>query len=317
MGLSTALNEITLVLFTTLAPSGAFAICALAILLFSPMDDEQRRRLDKFTYLPLIATMAGLIASATHLGNPSNALFTFMAVGTSPLSNEVFAAVCFLALAGVYWLCSFRPLRSRAVRGAWLAAIAVSGVAFVCTVAFAYNVDSIVTWHTPLVPVALVANACVGGPVLAAATLRIARWKREDVYRALGWTCVAGIAVSTAAYVLQGVALGSEQNYITEAARLVPGYWAMLAGYVLFCALGALLSRRARTAKPHAVPSLAGRDERGRGSDGDEGLPSEHRRIAGNRPLPADILAMACAFCGIFVMRFAFYMMHMTAGMGV
>ena len=51
--------------------------------------------------------MVGLVASATHLGNPANALYVFTGVGRCPLSTEVFAAVIFLALAGVYLLYSF------------------------------------------------------------------------------------------------------------------------------------------------------------------------------------------------------------------
>ena len=60
--------------------------------------------------------MVGLVASATHLGNPSNALYVFLGVGRSPLSTEVFFAVVFLALAGLYWLVRFRraPLAARA-----------------------------------------------------------------------------------------------------------------------------------------------------------------------------------------------------------
>lgn len=323
MGLSTALSEITLVLFTTLAPSGAFAICALALLLMlAPMDAAQRRRLDKFMYIPLIATMAGLVASATHLGNPSNALFTFMGVGKSPLSNEVFAAVCFLLLTGVYWLVSFRPLKSRTARNVWLAAIVAAGVVFVFTVAFAYDVESIVTWNTPLVPAALVANACVGGPVLAATTLRISKWERQGVYRTLGWISVAGLAVSVVAYVLQGVALDGKWNYVTNAWALVPGYWWMLAAYVAFCGVAVVAEARWRDAAPSSGRRKAGAVREGSAGKGKAAAeqasnPSGHRRIAGNRPQASDVFALTCAFCGIFVMRFAFYMMHMTAGMGV
>lgn len=350
MGLPTALGEITLVLFTTLAPSGAFAICALALLLMlAPMSPVQRRRLDKFMYIPLIATMAGLVASATHLGNPSNALFTFMGVGKSPLSNEVFAAVCFLLLTGVYWLLSFRPLRSRAIRNVWLAAILAAGVVFVFTVAFAYDVESIVTWNTPLVPVALVANACVGGPMLAATTLRISKWGQhgpacgEDgskaaqdgrgkagggtwgagtIYSVLTWISVAGLAASTIAYIVQGVAFDSKWNYVTNAWALVPGYWWMLAAYVVFCGVAVVAESRWRSAAPASNRRKADADREGSHGNGKAAAeqasnPSGHRRIAGNRPQASDVFALTCAFCGIFVMRFAFYMMHMTAGMGV
>lgn len=335
MGLSTALSEITLVLFTTLAPSGALAICVMAVLLLMrPGDAAQRRRLEKFLYIPLIATMAGLVASATHLGNPSNALYTFLGVGTSPLSNEVFAAVCFLALTGIYWFCSFLPLRSAVVRRAWLVAIVATGVAFVWTVAFAYDAPPIVTWHMPTVPLALFANACVGGPLLVAMTLRIARWGQSEgavkggsvpvLYAGLAWASVAGIGLSTIVYAVQGVLLGGIQNYVAAASHLVPGYWGMLAAYVALCALGVFFSRRAARrcvggcdgAQDGQAGDAQG-DQAGDASRDERSPLSGHRRIAGDRPCFDDVAALACAFCGIFVMRFAFYMMHMTAGMGL
>ena len=90
--------------------------------------------------------MVGLIASATHLGNPSNALYVFTGVGRSPLSTEVFAAVIFLALAGVFWLYSFAERPHVGLQRGLLAAIDVAIVAFVVAVAFAYSVDTILTW---------------------------------------------------------------------------------------------------------------------------------------------------------------------------
>ena len=104
-GFETALGEITLVLFTTLAPSGVLGFSIMAgALAFGRFDRDVRSRINQFLCIPLMISMVGLIASATHLGNPANALYVFMGVGRSPLSTEVFCAVIFLFLAGVYWL---------------------------------------------------------------------------------------------------------------------------------------------------------------------------------------------------------------------
>ena len=104
-GFDTALGEITLVLFTTLAPSGVVAfICMGLPVLGRGASVALRQRLNVFLGLPLVVAMVGLVASATHLGNPANALYVFLGVGRSPLSTEVFCAVVFLALAGLYWL---------------------------------------------------------------------------------------------------------------------------------------------------------------------------------------------------------------------
>lgn len=95
-GFDMAFGEITLVVFTTLAPSGAVALAIMAgVLLFAKLDDDARARIDKFMCIPLVVAMVGLIASATHLGNPANALYVFLHVGSSPLSNEVLSAVFF------------------------------------------------------------------------------------------------------------------------------------------------------------------------------------------------------------------------------
>ena len=104
-GFSIAFSEITLVLFTTLAPSGSVAYLLMGLpVLAGRATGEAAQRLNHFSCVPLGITMVGLIASATHLGNPANALYVFTGVGRSPLSTEVFFAVVFLMLAGVYWL---------------------------------------------------------------------------------------------------------------------------------------------------------------------------------------------------------------------
>lgn len=91
-GFDTALGEVTLVLFTTLAPSGAVALVLVAaavllLLLFSKLEPTMRARISTFMCIPLVVTMVGLVASATHLGNPANALYVFLHFGSSPLSR--------------------------------------------------------------------------------------------------------------------------------------------------------------------------------------------------------------------------------------
>ena len=162
-GFPTAFSEITLVLFTTLAPSGALAyVLANLPIAFGRATDEEREHLDRSSWLLLAVTMVGLVASATHLGNPSNALYVFTAVGKSPLSTEVFCAVVFLALAGVYWLYSFAERPRRRLQRAAVIATNVAALAFVAATAFAYNVGTVPTWSHPLVPISLFANALMG-----------------------------------------------------------------------------------------------------------------------------------------------------------
>ena len=138
--METALNEITLVLFTTIAPAGVIGYLAMALAVVSTRDEGRACALSRHLVVPLVLAISGLIASATHLGTPANALYVLTGVGRSPLSNEVVAAVAFLALGGVYWILSFRDDLRRGFRIAWLAATAIAGLEFVGFIAVAYSV---------------------------------------------------------------------------------------------------------------------------------------------------------------------------------
>ena len=155
-GMGTALGEITLVLFTTLAPSGVVAFILMGLpLLRADLAADARRRINQFLSIPLVTAMVGLVASATHLGNPANALYVFLGVGRSPLSTEVFCAVVFLALAGVYWLYSFAERPRIGLQRPWMVLAMAAGIVFVTSVAFAYNAETIVSWYTVYVPLNL------------------------------------------------------------------------------------------------------------------------------------------------------------------
>ena len=88
LAFSNALSEVTLVLFTTLGPASALAYLIMLVPLFGDnLAPELRHKIRKYLWVPLVACMFGLIASATHLGNPGNALYVLSRVGASPLSN--------------------------------------------------------------------------------------------------------------------------------------------------------------------------------------------------------------------------------------
>lgn len=120
-------------------------------------------------------SLVGLVLSATHLGNPANALYVLMGVGRSPLSNEVFSAVFFLMLLGTYWLYSFSKNQRIVLQKIWLAVTVIAAFVFITAVAFAYSVETIITWNTVYTPLGLWLNALIGGPLLALLTLQFAR----------------------------------------------------------------------------------------------------------------------------------------------
>lgn len=286
-GFDTALGEITLVLFTTLAPSGALAFVLMSAAALHAQGDE-RARINRFLFIPLFVSLIGLVASATHLGNPDNALYVFTQVGHSPLSNEVFAAVAFMGLAGVYWLYQFAEHARPAVQRVWLVATMAAAMAFVATVAFAYAGRTIVTWNMPLVPVALCLNALVGGPVLAVASLCAAKWEPagQGFGRVLLAVSTVALVANAAVYVMQGVDLAGIQNAVGSAAALVPHYGAMVLAFAMLAAVGLLMA---------AAPLF------------------RHKPLSGRRAATA----VGLVYAGIFVMRFAFYMTHMTSGISL
>lgn len=284
---ASALSEITLVAFTTLAPSGAAALAIMAVVLLAArVDDATRARINKFVSIPLVVTTVGLIASATHLGNPSNALYVLLGVGSSPLSNEVFCIVLFLGVSGIYWLYSFSQKPIVVFQKILQILIILFAVVFITAVAYAYSTETILIWNSPWVPVTLWLNAFVGGPLLATCSLNISKWDAITgrTGRLLSVFSLIVLAANVVAYIVQGLSLPSIGNSVASAVELVPSFWIMLLVFALFCLAGIALTLR--------------------------GLGETKSFIT---PASGTLLA----FAGIFTMRFAFYMLHMTVGLGL
>lgn len=299
-GFAAAFSEITLVLFTTLAPSGAVAYALMSLpIVKGGLADDVHRRIDKALAIPLIATLIGLVASATHLGNPANALYVFMGVGRSPLSNEVFCAVVFLAFAGVYWLYSFAVKPNLTLQRVLAACACAGAIVCVTAIAFAYSARTIVSWDTPFSPVGLWLNALIGGPVLAIVGLRFARWKSwgNRYGCAMIVLAVVALAACVVVYGLQGAWLASVENSVRAAFDLVPSYAVQVTVFVLFSLAGIVVD---------AIPLAKALRERA-------SSPSDEMTISIARAAAASALV----FAGIFTMRFSFYMMHMTVGISV
>lgn len=302
-GLNTALGEVTLVLFTTLAPSGAVALMVMmGVLLFAKLAEPARARIDMWVCLPLVVTMVGLVASATHLGNPANALYVFLHVGSSPLSNEVLCAVLFLACAGLYWLYSFAERPNRSLQRVLQVALLLTGASFVTAVAFAYSVETIPTWNLPTSPVLLWLNALMGGPMLALLALYIAGWVpvAGAFGRKLGAASLVALLANVAGYAMQGALMGSVQNAVVAATELVPHYGALCAAAFVLAAAGCRLAGCTQRGMVRSESAAAG-----------------CALLFSKRICLQLIVANVLVFAAIFIMRFAFYMMHLTVGVAV
>ena len=293
MGLENALSEVTLVLFTTLAPSGVIACLILgAALLSKHIDGKHREALNKFLSIPVLVALVGLVASATHLGNPGNALYVLAGVGRSPLSNEVLSGGVFFGLVGSYWFYSFTQTRRPRLERAWVVLFMVFGLVFLCGIALAYKVDTIITWDTPLVPLNLVLNALLGGPLLALCALAAARssCSRQvstptelHISRILVIASAVALVANTAGYIAQNAIASPMSNAIVTFDQLVPAHPMGIAAFAVLCGVGIAID--ARALKQGRIPTV-----------------------------PETSAATFLALAGIFVMRFMFYMSHMTVG---
>lgn len=291
-GFATALNEITLVLFTTLAPAGAMAYALMVLPLIArgnALEDEVRRRLDAFLSIPVVVAMVGLVASATHLGNPANALYVLTGFGRSPLSNEVVCGVVFLGAAGVFWLTSFAEGPSRiGLRRVVAALVSLLGLAFIGAISLAYNASTIIAWNTPFAAASVWLNALAGGPLLAILGFRMARFYTEGHRLGRAYVAIAAgaVIVGTIVYLAWAATLPGMQNAMTSAAELAPAFGPASLVFAALGAVGVALGMRTVMWK-------------------------------GEAPLWLPIASTTAMLAGIFLMRFMFYMTHMTVGLGV
>lgn len=283
-GIANAVSEITLIFFTTFGPSGAMAYVLLALLLATGRLDEcARERLEHYHITPVTVTLLSLIASATHLGTPANALFVFWGVGRSPLSNEVWAGAIFLVLSAVGWLASFSSHRNRMAHKLVKALSVISAMAFVWAVACAYSVDTIPTWNLPNAPFLQISLAMVVAPFLVFLTLDWAEVIPPKKYSVS--MCAVG-----ASFLLLGLLLACLQLASLDGAV---GSWARAS--VFSTMYGSAIAAFASIEV--AVLSLTVRE-----------------RFAAVGRTHSFSWAILAAL-GAFVMRFVFYAMHMTSGL--
>ena len=286
-----ALGEITLVVFTTIAPAGALGYAYLAAGILFMRDNERAKKLSTYLIVPLVFSLVGLIASATHLGTPANALYVLTGIGRSPLSNEVVAAASFLALGGAVWILSFGHRGRDALSALGLAAASCAAAVFVAFVSLAYAVESIPTWNMPLVPLTLWMNAFASGSLVALLAFLCA-----DVMpsRRFALVCVMSSFVAafanTVLLVLEYRALHAIVTTVAVGVDLVPFMPAVIVLFAVCSVLGAAFCCMAALRRGFAR------------------LAKRRRRIV------LGALGTALVLAGCFMVRFSFYAMYMTWG---
>jgi anaerobic dimethyl sulfoxide reductase subunit C (anchor subunit) len=287
--------RLALTLFTVLAPAGAIAYISMAlVVLRGPERDERMKRLEHYLIAPLAVCMVGLVASATHLGTPSNALYVLLGWGRSPLSNEVVAALVFLLLAGLHWLLSFSVRFPFLLARIWLIITGIVALRFVSMISVVYAIPTIPTWDNPLVPLSLWLLAFSTGPLLGIVSLRLSRVEVSRFYPPvlLGLSAVAYVSALVVSLIQNGE-LAQIRDSFGFASEVIPWYhWCILA-YGLLGAAGLAVSavalRFARLAD----------------------MASKHRW----RYTTLGIVGLLLMLAGAASIRIAFYAMHITVGL--
>ena len=218
--------ELPLALFTTLAPIGAGAFIALAVAFFTTkFSDEQLKKIDRMTTIPVVVLVAGFICAFFHLASPMHAFGVFAGLGASPLSNELLAGVVFAVLAIVYWIVALAGKLGEGARKGFAAVVAVMAVVFACFTGAAYMMETIASWNTPMVPVAVLGFSLLGGVSLGVLVLALSG-ALEDAAKggfkmAAPVVLIVGLVLGVAGLLVQVMSVSGMGNALVDGADLV------------------------------------------------------------------------------------------------
>ena len=259
--------ELPLALFTTLAPIGAGAFIALAVAFFTTkFSDEQLKKIDRMTTIPVVVLVAGFICAFFHLASPMHAFGVFAGLGASPLSNELLAGVVFAVLAIVYWIVALAGKLGEGARKGFAAVVAVMAIVFACFTGAAYMMETIASWNTPMVPVAVLGFSLLGGVSLGVLVLALSG-ALEDAAKggfkmAALAVLVVGLVLGVAGLMVQVMSVSGMGNALVDGADLVAAssapMWIGVVCMVVAAAAAFMALRNSKsTALAVAAPVLA------------------------------------------------------------
>ena len=255
--------ELPLALFTTLAPVGAGAFIALAVAFFTTkFSDEQLKKIDRMTTIPVVVLVAGFICAFFHLASPMHAFGVFAGLGASPLSNELLAGVVFAVLAIVYWIVALAGKLGEGARKGFAAVVAVMAIVFACFTGAAYMMETIASWNTPMVPVAVLGFSLLGGVSLGVLVLALSG-ALEDAAKggfkmAALVVLVIGLVLGVAGLLVQVMSVSGMGNALVDGADLVAAASApMWIGVVCMVVAAASAFMALRNSKSTALAAAA------------------------------------------------------------
>lgn len=255
--------ELPLALFTTLAPIGAGAFIALAVAFFTTkFSDEQLKKVDRMTTIPVVVLVAGFICAFFHLASPMHAFGVFAGLGASPLSNELLAGVVFAVLAIVHWIVALAGKLGEGARKGFAAVVAVMAVVFACFTGAAYMMETIASWNTPMVPVAVLGFSLLGGVSLGVLVLALSG-ALEDAAKGGFKTAalavlIVGLVLGVAGLLVQVMSVSGMGNALVDGADLVAAASApMWIGVVCMVVAAAAAFMALRNSKSTALAAAA------------------------------------------------------------
>lgn len=259
--------ELPLALFTTLAPIGAGAFIALAVAFFTTkFSDEQLKKIDRMTTIPVVVLVAGFICAFFHLASPMHAFGVFAGLGASPLSNELLAGVVLSVLAVVYWIVALAGKLGEGARKGFAAVVAVMAIVFACFTGAAYMMKTIASWNTPMVPVAVLGFSLLGGVSLGVLVLALSGALEDAAKGGFKMAALAvliiGLVLGVAGLMVQVMSVSGMGNALVDGADLVaaasaPMWIGMVCMVVAAVAAFMALRNSKSTALAAAAPVLA------------------------------------------------------------
>ncbi|MUK62294.1 dimethylsulfoxide reductase [Aliivibrio fischeri] len=280
-----AWHEWPLILFTVLSQTtvGAFLVLG-CVTLSGKLSQDEDVRLHRNMFFIWVLMGLGLIASTMHLGSPLRAFNALNRVGSSWLSNEIFASSLFFAAGGFYWLLKVVNKGSDALKKGLLLISMVIGIGFMYAMIKVYLINTVPTWNSIYTPIMFLLTMAISGLAFAHTLLVATNHKHAELNNALPVFASIALAISLMATVGQLIGLSHISSAIIVASDIIPNMATLqvLRLGLLFVGLVLMFSPRLMSSQPK---------------------------------LPVILLSFVCILVSELINRGVFYGLHMSVGM--
>ncbi|MUJ28138.1 dimethylsulfoxide reductase [Aliivibrio fischeri] len=280
-----AWHEWPLILFTVLSQTAVGAFLVLGcVTLSGKLSQDEDARLHRNMFFIWVLMGLGLIASTMHLGSPLRAFNALNRVGSSWLSNEIFASSLFFAAGGFYWLLKVVNKGSDAVKKGLLLISMVIGIGFMYAMIKVYLINTVPTWNSIYTPIMFLLTMAISGLAFAHTLLVATNHKRAELSNALPVFASIALAISLIATVSQLIGLSHISSAIIVASDIIPNMATLqvLRLGLLFVGFVLMFSPRLMSSQPK---------------------------------LPVILLSFVCILVSELINRGVFYGLHMSVGM--